>query len=369
MDEFIDLWIDVSSSLRQLCSQFDGRWQKRARIINSAFLVTAILKMVWSKNTEGYGSNLATFWKDGLSLGVILRKKTPISASSFCEARAKLSEEFFRELNYSITKKYETDRVKTSHSIERRFFAVDGSIIDLPRSLVQFGYELRSEKSYYPQGLLSCLYNLENGIPYDFILDAHRNERFSARQHLKLLSNNDVVVYDRGYFSYAMLYFHNKASVGAIFRLRTNKNFPEIQNFIDSDQTDEIVTVYPEHPVTRKDILKVNPDVSIISIKLRLTKAVIEGKPYYFGTTLTKAEITTQQIENIYAKRWSIEELYKTTKCLIGIEDFHSKTERGVKQEIYAGLLLITMSRVIANQAEVTMNVENKNQKKKGARA
>jgi len=73
MDEFVDLWMDVSSSLMEICSQFDKRWQKRARIINSAFLATAILKMVWSKNTEGYGSNLAAFWKDGRSLGVILR--------------------------------------------------------------------------------------------------------------------------------------------------------------------------------------------------------------------------------------------------------------------------------------------------------
>ena len=149
-----------------------------------------------------------------------------------------MSEDFFRELNYSITKKYEADRVKTSHSIERSFFAVDGSTIDLPRSLVKFGYELRSEKSYYPQGLLSCLYNLESGIPYDFLLVAHRNERFVAQQHLNHLGSNDVVVYDRGYFSYAMLYFHKKALVGAIFRLRTKKNFTEIQNFIDSDQTE-----------------------------------------------------------------------------------------------------------------------------------
>jgi hypothetical protein len=357
--------METTDSIKQLCSHFDGRWQKRERIVNSAFLATAILKMVWSKNTEGYGSNLAAFWKDGRALGIILRKKTPISASSFCEARVKMSEEIFREINFSVTKKCELDRTLISPTKGLRFYAVDGSIIDLPRGLLKFGYGMRSEKSFYPQGLLSCLYGLDNGIPYDFSLAAHRNERFSAQEHLKRLGTGDVVVYDRGYFSYAMIFFHNQASVGGIFRLRTNKNFTEIQKFIDSDNTDEIITLYPEKILTRKEILKSNPGISIIPIKLRLTKATIEDKPYYFATTLEKNEITVKQIESVYAKRWSIEELYKTTKCLIGIEDFHSKTERGVKQEIYAGLLLITISRIIANQAEATIKSENTESKKK----
>lgn len=45
--------------------------------------------------------------------------------------------------------------------------------------------------------------------------------------------------------------------------------------------------------------------------------------------------------------RWGIEELCKISKQLIGIEDFHSQTERGVKQEIYAHLLLINIARIL----------------------
>lgn len=43
--------------------------------------------------------------------------------------------------------------------------------------------------------------------------------------------------------------------------------------------------------------------------------------------------------------RGKIEKLYKITKQISEIEEVHSKTEREVKQEIYAHLLLVSLSR------------------------
>ncbi|SDU65643.1 hypothetical protein [Desulfobacula phenolica] len=41
------------------------------------------------------------------------------------------------------------------------------------------------------------------------------------------------------------------------------------------------------------------------------------------------------------------------------IEDFHAKSERGVKQEIFAHFALITMNRIFANQADIDLNQSN----------
>lgn len=37
-------------------------------------------------------------------------------------------------------------------------------------------------------------------------------------------------------------------------------------------------------------------------------------------------------------------------------EDFHAKSERGVKQELFAHFVLITMNRIFANQADFDLN-------------
>ena len=48
----------------------------------------------------------------------------------------------------------------------------------------------------------------------------------------------------------------------------------------------------------------------------------------------------------------------KVSKRLFLIEEFHAKTERGVKQELFAHFVLITMNRLFANRADHALNPE-----------
>ena len=43
----------------------------------------------------------------------------------------------------------------------------------------------------------------------------------------------------------------------------------------------------------------------------------------------------------------------------MSIEDFHSKSERGVKQELFAHFTLITLTRVFSNYCEGSININN----------
>ena len=127
--------------------------------------------------------------------------------------------------------------------------------INLPRPLRHADYGLPSDQSHYPQGLVSCLYQLKSQIPQDFELASHMDERRMALAHLKTLRSGDVVVYDRGYFSYAALYAHQKKAVDVIFRLsrRAGKG---IEVFMDSGETDNIVTI--EIAPTRQKAIREN---------------------------------------------------------------------------------------------------------------
>ncbi len=68
---------------------------------------------------------------------------------------------------------------------------------------------------------------------------------------------------------------------------------------------------------------------------------------------------------NLYHERWDIEELYKISKQIIDIENFHSKTERGVKQEIHAHILLINLSRFFEFDAKDDLPPMNDDDKEK----
>ena len=76
----------------------------------------------------------------------------------------------------------------------------------------------------------------------------------------------------------------------------------------------------------------------------------IADERYVLATTLSDPDrYGTAGLCGLYHGRWSIEELYKTSKHVIAVDEFHGKTERGVRQELYARFNLITMARLFSN--------------------
>jgi hypothetical protein len=86
-------------------------------------------------------------------------------------------------------------------------------------------------------------------------------------------------------------------------------------------------------------------------IILLLIKYKIDNAVYICATTLIDNQYPLNEFPRVYHGRWGIEELYKISKEFINVEDFHSKTERGVKQELYAHVLLINIGRIFESEA------------------
>ena len=346
---FLTLWGRVVNIISEVAVTYDATWQKRKRVIDSLLLVFVIFRLVFSKNTQSYGTTLTEFWHNCHRMKFPLPQKQPISASSFSEARKKLNESIFTELNRRIIQARPENA--SDQWLGHRLFGVDGSKITLPRELIKAGYNLPQKNSHYPQGLLSCCYQLKSKIPCDFDLVNHGNERKCALAHLQTLMPNDVCVYDRGYFSYASLSQHIQAGVHPIFRMKRQAG-KVIDAFIDSDLTDEIITLMPTK-ARQREIRKEFPQMKFVPLKIRLINYVIDGNSYCIGTTLMNdRQYTIDVLKEVYHARWGIEELYKVSKKLVEVDDFHGRSERTVKQELFAHFVLITMSRYCASASE-----------------
>src|SRR5690606_25977233 len=107
------------------------------------------------------------------------------------------------------------------------------------------GFMLSNPQSYYPQGLVSCLYDLKAKVPLDFALSADRNERACAQEHLKCLSAGDIDVYDRGYHGYGLLHEHVQTGIHTIMRMETTTTFNVVKDFVKSQSFDKIVIFFP----------------------------------------------------------------------------------------------------------------------------
>lgn len=355
-DAFVEMWQKVARIIRAVAEQYDEKWRVRKRVIDSMLLILLVFRLVCSKNAQGYGTTIDELWDSCRKLDLPLPQEGAIAPSSFCEARKKLDEQVFKEINRNILQTYAAQGQDDLYRWRgHRLFAVDGSKLNLPRSLIAKGYKLPSDNSNYPQGLLSCLYQVKSQMPFDFDLVAHGNERTCAEQHLQALAQDDVVVYDRGYFSYVMLYSHCEAKIHAVFRLQ-EFSFNVIKDFFASPQTDTIVTIDPSATV-RNEVRKEHPEITVAPLQIRLIKYRLGDEVLCLGTTLLDQDrYKTQDFVDIYHARWGVEELYKISKRILIIEDFHAQTERGVKQEVFAHFALVTMNRLFANQADIDLN-------------
>lgn len=154
-DPFVHLWQNIIGTIASVANDFDPQWQKRKRVLNSLLIILFIFRLVFSKNKQGYAITIAELWGQCHTLGIPLPQPTPVAASAFCKARAKLDEQVFKIVHSEILQRYDrpcADNRWKAH----RIFAVDGSKMNLPRQLIEQGYRTPSDNAHYPQGLLSC---------------------------------------------------------------------------------------------------------------------------------------------------------------------------------------------------------------------
>lgn len=341
-----DFWSPLQQRIKGICLNFDKKWRVRNRKIDTTFLVLFILKLVMSKNRQGYKSLLNELWEK-TELGAV--GQTPVSASSLCEARQKLPEEIFIELNKGILSPLDaiaSEKTWCGH----RIFAADGSKINLPQELLSSGYETPNKETYYPQGLVSILYALGSRHVHDCLLSSGKNERTCLIKQMDTLSSGDILVLDRGYFSYLLLYQARERNIHLICRLQSGAMNKAVERFWKSDLNDTTID-YIASTSVKSQIRKQGYDINDKAIKLRLIKYKINDEVYVCATTLIGNKYALNEFPFVYHGRWGIEELYKISKRFIDVEDFHSKTERGVKQELYAHVLLINIARLFEIQA------------------
>ena len=351
----LDLWGKIQLKIALLCKQVDEQSMQRSQKINALTMLLAIYRIAYSKNFESYSSILCELLDNANLYGIKLSFRETISASTFCDARKNFPASAFKHITKNIIELFETGNNLDEYLWNgRRIFAVDGSKVNLPRKTIEDehgGYKLPCSHAFYPQGLISCLYRLKSRIAYDYNLVNTMNEQEEAIKHLEKLRARDVVVYDRGYLSYALLFCHKKLNIDAIFRLK-KKSFKRIDNFINSDEQDVIVDIAP----SKKSFSKIKTKYSFVNscknFKMRLMKYRIDNKEYYVGSTIIDCEITVKDYSLAYHGRWGHEELYKSIKHHIKIIEFHGKNESFIQQELYAGFNILTLNRIMGNSIE-----------------
>ncbi len=325
------LWNSILKQFRESCSNFDHVWMKRRRRFDTFSLASSIVDLV-AGTEPSYAAVMHRFQSN--SSGVP-------AASSFCEARSKLPSYILSEINRDLFD-FVSEITEPMDWFGYTPLAMDGSIINLPTKMIGGGY--RVTNGHCPSALLTTLVRLSDRMAFGLKISANFDERAIAHEFLEELSDEHLVVYDRGYLSFGLLNDHISKGIAGVFRVSSGSIFRELDDFMHSEEVDKIIQIDPTY-ATYRNSKKALPGTIMGPVEIRAIKYKIGNKVYLLATTLLDQFIPAKAFVELYAKRWHIEEFLKSFKMTIKAELFHSLSVNGIEQEIQCAGILWNLSR------------------------
>lgn len=208
------------------------------------------------------------------------------SNSAYVQSRNKIKAEVFIDLSSVLVEEFYTDNdltVKLWNGF--RLLAVDGSTMNLPSTKELdciYGKSRNQTGDTAVQGRVSVLYDVLNLLALDSNLAPRScSERELALKHLKKTRASDLIIYDRGYYSYEFIKAHVKANIDFIFRAKADLNI--VKSFIASNKNTQTVEISLGRALKKKErgVIDISP------IKIRLVRVVLsDGEIEVLATSL-----------------------------------------------------------------------------------
>ncbi|MFX0090151.1 MAG: IS4 family transposase [Candidatus Hodarchaeota archaeon] len=283
------------------------------------------------------------------------------TASAFCQARQHLHAGALRALNTGITEFFyreanKSPLIKTWKGY--RLLATDCTYLNLPNTP-----ELRTDFSVHNNksnktlvlALGSCLYDVLNDLVLNFDVTPFQAEKTAIfTSHAVYWRTNDLVIYDRGYADYCVIAYHIKASQQFIIRCPLKGYFKPITQFLNSSQTDLVATLTMT-PRNRRFIKKYGLPSSV---QVRLVKILLpSGETEVLITSLMDPiQYPRIALSELYQLRWGVETYFDRFKNQLDVERFNATKTNEVLQEIYACVLLSTLSSLLSKEIEFNLD-------------
>lgn len=327
----------VSKSKSKLLEFADKSAFIRERKLGLTHLIGHVLYLVSQRNLNGYDITSQNYYSQlSVSLG---KDFAPVGRSSFCEARKKLKWEAFDYLLQQACDDDNSPKWK-GHVVK----AVDGSWVTLPASdkvLEQFPRRISPQSTtHYPWGILTTVVNVLSGQPTGAYLSSYKNtNKYGLFRLFDRFRADDIALLDRGFESRHLWDQLGKRGIYFVNRVRAANCSRQVTHFLKSKKKCATYT-FEYHGKT-------------LQIRLIRGRKDRKGRPIVLATNLLDTKkYPYKQILDLYCFRWKIETMYYRVKTLLNLEKFHAQSPNGVRQEIWANLLLLSLTALAVRAAQ-----------------
>lgn len=256
-----------------------------------------------------------------------------VSASAFTQCRDKISCTAFQEVQRMLVSYfYQNIQIKRFYGF--KLIAIDGSIFTLPKTketINEFGENVLSEHGKWIKAKVSFASDVLNNICVEACIGSYKSsEGNQAKQLINNMENDNLYLFDRGYFTWDFFQFVVQSGAAYCFRVKRNACKP-VESFVNSRHNDCLV------------------DLSISEGKIKTVRLVkiqlSSGEEEYLLTSLLDDnKFSRNKLKHLYHLRWGVEEQYKDIKHALSIENFTGKKVNSIKQEFFANILTYNLA-------------------------
>lgn len=284
--------------------------------------------------------------------------ESSFTKSAFVQSRKKINPEVFIYLSNNLIQEFYTDNIfKRWHGY--RLLAVDGSILTLPNTKAlkkEFGSDQNHLKDPIVQGRISVLYDVINGFVIDSVLaPMSRSERKLAVNHLEYSQNGDLVIYDRGYPSFDMIFEHSKRNIDFLFRTKISFS-KQTKAFADSDLKTQLIRLRPREKTdfSVKDYT-INDYVEIILNKVILPDGTVE---ILLSSLVDTKKYRNNIFKDLYFKRWKVETFYDELKNKLQVGNFSGYSPQVIFQDFYSTIFVSNIQTLLIDEVKEEIKEE-----------
>lgn len=291
--------------------------------------------------------------------------RTSVTEEAFVQARRRMPLTFWQALISRLAKRCQQEHRRLVRWKQFRLLALDGSHVNLPhwKALAEhFGTAKTGHSRSYPQARMVLLQLPLIRLPLAYELcPLGEGERTIAERLLAYVMRGDLLLMDRGFWSYGL--FHQITTSGAFFAIRLHPQ-AVMKTAKRLGHKDRLVTWNkPTGPRWCGEAWPPSQILRVIEYRIRgfrpsavvtnvLDPGLISRDEWIHMSTRTEPGRRIDQ--GLYHRRWEIETTFDELKTVQGLErSLRSRTAEGIQFEVAGHIVLYLLVRWLIIEAAI----------------
>ena len=283
--------------------------------------------------------------------------------SAYCQARKRLSEEFFAFVARLVGRTLEANVGAPWLWKDRHVYMFDGTTVTMPDTLQnQAAYpQVYNQKPGlgFPIARVCAIMSLSCGAVLDLGICRYagkgQGEISMLRKMLGILSPGDILLTDSLLSTWFEMFTLKQSGVACNSRLNKATRRADFRRGKRLGKGDHVVRWYKPNPLRAVDAAtyKTLPDyIEIRETRVRVEQEGFRTKEIIVVTTLLDPEEATQEeLARLYRCRWNQELDIRDIKITLQMDILRCKTPELVRKEIWTHILAYNLIRTIMAQA------------------